>query len=265
MQSLILFLKGIIIGIGKIIPGVSGSMLAFSLGVYEQAILAIANFFQDFKQHSWYLFKLGSGILIAILLFSNLVIFMLDKFYLYTIILFIGLIAGTIPSIIKKVKVTKKINLIYLLLAILLVYSINAIRPSSFVLNTDNLLDFLLIIGLGFIDALTMIIPGISGTATFMMLGCYDFVLTIFSNPFANLLNTSLFFLGVILGIIIVSYVIFYILSHYPEQLYLLIIGFSLSSLFYLGLKIISFITLTNILPCLILGLVGFLISFKLD
>ena len=83
MQSLILFLKGIIIGIGKIIPGVSGSMLAFSLGVYEQAILAIAHFFQDFKHHSWYLFKLGSGIVLAILLFSNLVIFMLDKFYLY--------------------------------------------------------------------------------------------------------------------------------------------------------------------------------------
>ena len=42
-----LIIKGLIIGIGKIIPGVSGSMLAISLGEYENMLSAVNNYFKD--------------------------------------------------------------------------------------------------------------------------------------------------------------------------------------------------------------------------
>ena len=46
-----LILKGFIIGVGKIIPGVSGSMLAISMGIYQQMIDSIINFFNNIKQN----------------------------------------------------------------------------------------------------------------------------------------------------------------------------------------------------------------------
>lgn len=102
MTSLILILKGFLVGIGKIIPGVSGSLIAFSLGIYEKAIDAINNFFSDLKNNILFLGKIGVGVLIAILVFSKLILYFIDNYYVYTITLFIGLIAGTTPSILKK-------------------------------------------------------------------------------------------------------------------------------------------------------------------
>ena len=49
MKSMILFIKGIIIGIGKIVPGVSGAVLAVILKVYDKGINAIVNFKNDIK------------------------------------------------------------------------------------------------------------------------------------------------------------------------------------------------------------------------
>ena len=83
MNNIILFFKGFIVGLGKIIPGVSGSLLAFSLGIYEKAIDAINNFFSDIKENILFLGKIGLGVVLAILLCSKLIIFLLNHYYLY--------------------------------------------------------------------------------------------------------------------------------------------------------------------------------------
>ena len=74
MDSIRLILKGILIGIGKIIPGVSGSMLAISMGIYQQMIDSIINFFNDIKNNLKFLLKIGIGVLIAIMFFSNIIL-----------------------------------------------------------------------------------------------------------------------------------------------------------------------------------------------
>ena len=68
-----LIIKGIIIGIGKIIPGVSGSMLAISKGIYQKLIDSINNFFKDIKNNSIFLIKVIIGTLISIIFFSNVI------------------------------------------------------------------------------------------------------------------------------------------------------------------------------------------------
>ncbi len=265
MQNIKLTLKGIIIGLGKIIPGVSGSMLAFSLGVYEDAINAITNFKNNLKKNILFLSYLGIGIVISILLFSNLLIYLLNNYYDFTIMLFIGLIAGTIPSVLKKVTLKKKRNIIFLFLALFIVYLIGILKITVPFKPKPNILSYAYIILLGFIDATTMIIPGISGTATFMMLNAYNFVLDVFSNPFKNLLASFLFFSGILLGIILISMLINYLLKNKKEELYLLIIGFSLSSLIYLFLKLLPKLILGNIFYYLLLFIIGFVISYKMD
>ena len=99
-----LLFKGIIIGIGKIIPGVSGSMLAVSMGLYENLIYSVNNFFDNPKKNFFFLTKLAIGVLIGIVLFSNIIKYFLEEYYIYTMTLFIGLILGGIITI-KKVGV----------------------------------------------------------------------------------------------------------------------------------------------------------------
>ena len=62
------FFKGLIIGIGKIIPGVSGSVLALLLGVYKKSIEYINNFKNNKKESIKYLLPLGAGTLLSIIL-----------------------------------------------------------------------------------------------------------------------------------------------------------------------------------------------------
>ena len=103
MKSMILFIKGIIIGIGKIVPGVSGAVLAVILKVYDKGINAIVNFKNDIKNNIKFLICNGLGIGIGIILFSKIIVFMLDNYYVYTMLLFIGIIIGGIPSITKEI------------------------------------------------------------------------------------------------------------------------------------------------------------------
>ncbi len=265
MNSIVLIVKGFIIGTGKIIPGVSGSLLAFALGVYEDAILAITHFFKDIKGNIIYLGKLGLGIICSIILFSNLVIYLLDKYYVYTIMLFVGLICGTMPYILKEVKISRKRNILFIFLALFIVYCINYFKTSTIFIPQNNILNYFYIIFIGFIDAATMIIPGISGTATFIMMGCYDFVLHIFSNPFANIFYFILFALGIFIGIGFISLVISYLLKKHKEPLFLMIIGFSISSIWYLILKILPLLNFGNIITVILLYIIGFILSLTVE
>ena len=102
-----LVLKGFIIGIGKIIPGVSGSMLAISMGIYQQMIDSVINFFIDIKNNLKFLLKIGVGVLIAIMFFSNIILKCLEKYYIITMFFFIGLIVGSFKDIKKEIHTTK--------------------------------------------------------------------------------------------------------------------------------------------------------------
>ena len=77
-----LILKGFLIGIGKIIPGVSGSLLAISLGVYDKAINSLVNLSNNFKENIYFLGKLAIGVVIAIMFFSNVIAYLLNSHYL---------------------------------------------------------------------------------------------------------------------------------------------------------------------------------------
>ena len=264
MQSIMLILKGFVIGIGKIVPGVSGSLIAFLLGIYEKAIDSVTNFFSDIKNNILFLSKVGLGVVLSIILLSRIIIIMLNNYYSYTLALFIGLICGTVPFVLKKVKITKKKNTVYIFLAILLTISLNNLKTNNVYIPSNTIFDYLYIGIIGFIDALTMIIPGISGTATFMMLGCYNFVLKIFSNPFFSITYSLLFGIGLLIGIIVVSKFVSYMLNRFPEQFFLIIVGFLFSSIICLVINITDFININNIIPIIILYFCGFVGSYKL-
>lgn len=259
-----LIMKGMIIGIGKIIPGVSGSLLAISLGVYEKAIDSLININKDSK-NIVFLGKIGIGILISIIFFSKIILYFLNNYYLYTMIFFIGLMMGNIPSSIKIVKQAKKKDIIYLLLSLLLVYIIYKFKSPIVYSPNISFNNFIIIFMLGVTDAITMIVPGISGTALFMMLNCYHFIMDLFSNLFSKIYFTVTFGIGVIIGILITGYIMNKLLTKHKEKVHLVILGFTISSLIVLLIPIIKMINPFNVIPLAILLILGFIISKKLE
>jgi uncharacterized membrane protein len=89
-----LFIKGFIVGIGKIIPGVSGAMLALNFHLYEKLIDSITSFYKKPKENSIFLLTFGLGALISIIFFSNIILFLLINYRFITMMFFLGLITG---------------------------------------------------------------------------------------------------------------------------------------------------------------------------
>ncbi len=96
------FFKGILIGSGFILPGVSGGALAAVFGVYERIISFLAHLNRDFKENVLYLIPLGLGGMTGVFLFSFVVSFFLGTYETQILWLFIGCILGTIPTLWKQ-------------------------------------------------------------------------------------------------------------------------------------------------------------------
>ena len=168
-----LFLKGIIVGIGAIAPGLSGSLLLVILGLYEKLINSIANLFKNFKKNLIFLIPLGIGIFLGIVTFSRLINFVLENYEIQTRLAFLGLLIGTIPLFFKEVKKKKKLNKKhFLLMGIAFLLGLGVLfSPSIGASETINIFQSFL---LGFIGIGATIVPGVSGTAVLSVLGLYD-------------------------------------------------------------------------------------------
>ena len=133
-QIIILLVKGFIMGIANIIPGVSGGTLAMTLGIYEQFISSISHFFSKLKENLNFLIPILLGIGLSLLSMSRVIDYSYQNFPLPTTLFFVGLVLGGIPMIYHKVKDEKKS------------------KPSNAIifLSTFSLVIFMSIIGLIF-------------------------------------------------------------------------------------------------------------------
>lgn len=257
MQTFILFFKGLIIGIGKVIPGVSGSLLAISLGVYEKSLEKIENLFKNFNENIRFLLPLGVGIMFSVLIGSKILLYFFETYYIYTVVFFIGLILGTVPNLINNNQKNYKDWFLISTVFIILFFLYTKVNFQEFI-PKNNFFSYFYIIFLGFIDALTMVMPGISGTATYMMLGSYNFILNLFSNPFLHIGYCLLFGIGLLFGTILTIKLVNFCFKKYSQITWDIILAFLLSSIFFLLLKIIDLINSTNLFSLLLLFIIGF-------
>ena len=234
-MNLKLIIKGFIVGVGKIIPGVSGAMMAMLLGIYEDLMEAVTRFFDDKKKHFWLLLNFGIGLFLAIVLFSKIILFLLNNYYDVTIYLFLGLITGTVLKFKKSIQFSKK-NLFLFVIAFLFLFIMPFLKSDGSFVFQNQVLQYLYVALLGMIDALTSIVPGISGTAIFMMLGSYEFVLSILGNPFSFLF--ILYALGMVVGVILTCYLMYYLLKRRKEEVNIVIFAFAIASLVLLFLNV---------------------------
>lgn len=166
-----LLIIGFIIGIGKILPGVSGSVLAIRFNIYDKVIFTLSTFFKDIKNNSIFLFKLAFGFLLATIFGSKILYFIFAKYEYFLKIIFVILILTGLPELIKKSK-----SITSIIIMSIFIYGILTIINN--VIYNCNMNYFIA----GGIEAFSTIIPGISGTAIYINLGWYDEILQLFGN-----------------------------------------------------------------------------------
>ena len=174
-------LRGIVIGVANIIPGVSGGTMMVSMGVYDTLIHCITHLFKEFKKSILTLLPYAAGMLIGILAFASVIHWGLENHPLPTNALFIGLILGGLGPLLKKIE-KKKINaaavIAFVLLFALIIWM--GLQNRDSIQNADtiemNVGQMLIMVVLGVIASGTMIIPGVSGSLVLMLLGYYKAV-----------------------------------------------------------------------------------------
>lgn len=277
-KNISLVIKGFIIGIANIIPGVSGGTLAITLGIYEKLIETIGHFFSNLKENLKFLIPIGVGAGLSIVVLSNIIKYSLKYYKLPTTLFFVGLIVGGLPLLVKKIKEDKNYkkdysNYVVLVITFVLVAMFAFMKDSGakVVLEHMMFIDYLKLFLVGVVAAGTMVIPGISGSFVLMLLGYYEPIINVISDVthFNNIINNGLiilpFGLGIIIGIVVIARIIEYLLSKQPIKTYYGIIGFVCASLIAILMPLFSLtFNIANILIGLVLMFVGIIIAYKL-
>ena len=181
MRFIFNILKGVVMGIANVIPGVSGGTMAVTMGIYDKMIFAINNLFKKFFKSVKILAPIFIGMGLGIVFSSLIIEKLLGKFPLQTNSVFIGLILGGFPMIIRKVKgkspkIAGSLCFLFffaLIIVLQLMYSGAGSADIEFTFS-----DMVLLFVIGIIASATMIIPGVSGSMVLMILGYYETVIT---------------------------------------------------------------------------------------
>ena len=275
MRNIILMLKGMLIGVANIIPGVSGGTLMITLGLYEEVINTISHFFENFKKNVKFIIPIGIGMVVSILLLSKVISFCLDKYPFPTTFFFIGLILGGIPLLWKRASGAKrKISnwvVFGITFGIIMLFTFS--KSSNYFVSLDNLdiYGYVKLFVIGIISAATMVIPGISGSFVLMLLGYYEPIV----NTIKDLTNMELFGrnililapfgIGIVVGIILVAKLIEYLLNRYPVKTYYGVLGFVLASIIAIIVPILKVSpSILEVIISVILVIVGGITAYKL-
>lgn len=274
-EKIFLVLKGFVIGIANIIPGVSGGTLAITLGIYEDLIKAISHFFSNIKENLKLLIPIFIGMVLSLAILSNVIGYSLEHYPIPTTLFFVGLILGGLPLLVKHIKGKEKSisNWIVFLITFLIVAVFAFLKSGNAMVDLSNLSigGYLLLFIVGVVAAATMVIPGISGSFVLMLLGYYEPIINIireftkFKNFTSNFIILAVFGIGVLLGIIVIAKIIEYLLEKQPIKTYYGIIGFVLASMISIIMPLLELeFVISQVIIGIILLLVGMVIAYKL-
>jgi len=257
-----LFLKGIIVGLGGVSPGLSGSVLLILFGLYQKTLDALATLPKRFRENIRFLLPLSSGMLLGVLLFGKVLDYFLNHHEVLTRFTFLGLILGTIPLFWKEVRkkgFSARYYAVILLSAIVGTF-LFTINPNGFAqLEELNLLQSVL---LGIAVAASAIIPGVDPAVLLSTLGFYEVYVAALAAVDLSVLLPMLAGLGA--GAVLISAVMGFLFRQIYTLIFSVIFGVFLSMIpnmltprCYTGFS-------ENAVGAVLAVLIGFLISWLL-
>ena len=229
------FLVSILIGIGVVLPGVSGSAIAILVGIYDKVLTVLNDSSIKTLKKIIILFPIIIGIMVGVIIFGNILLKIYEYYEFQMKYIFIGLIFGGVPILANELKDNGGVLKPFTNFAIAIIFSVIfslllIVIPS--VISYDNVSNLnpikLFIAGILYISG--KIIPGISSSFFMMLLGMYEKVLIMLSNPFSlsyfEWISFIPFIIGIIVGVIILIKVVNYLFNKHLSLTYSIIIGF---------------------------------------
>ena len=222
VSSIFRVLQGALIGLGAVLPGISGGVLCVIFGVYQPIMEVLSNPFKALKKHIRMLIPIGIGIVIGFLGVAKLLGFLLTRFENPSVCLFVGLIAGMIPSLFREAgeQGRNKNSYIALIAAFAVVL---ALLITLRVISVQIVPNFAAYLFCGFCLALSVIAPGMSFSTLLMPLGLYTpFIDGIGNFDFGVLIPGGI---GAALTVILFSQAVNWLMAHHYSVVFHGIIG----------------------------------------
>ena len=243
LQWILDILRGAVIGVSNIIPGVSGGTMAVSMGIYDRVIYAVNNLFKQFKKNFKELLPIIIGVLIGLFAFAALIGTLLGTksseipmTRLPTNFAFIGLILGGLPAIYQRVnmKSAKGPGVVLFLIFLALVVVLPLLNPPEARTVDHSIGTILLMIPLGAIASSTMVIPGISGSMILMLLGYYNPVINAMNDlragDWSSLAILAPYVVGLLVGIVFIAKLMNFLLKKHAALTFSAIFGLVIGS-----------------------------------
>ena len=245
------FILGLFIGLAVIIPGVSGSTVAIMFGLYAALLYAIGNILGDFRRCVKFLIPIGIGVVIGFGAGFLLIQLLLEKYIFVVVCLFVGLMIGASPALLREIKGEKAslIRILLMIIGILIPLAIGASGAITFLLDPTVSEEgasqaftsfpwyrFVLYVPLGIIVSATQLIPGLSATAIMMSFGQFKPIMDsvhldyILENPAFIGLMLCLGG-GFVIGLIIVSKLFSKIIAWRRAAAFYFVVGLSFGSI----------------------------------
>ncbi len=235
---------GIFFGLAVIVPGVSGSTIAIIFGFYAGMLYGLGNILNDFKRCFAFLLPIGIGAIFGFGVGFLLLKELFEAYVFQVVCLFVGLMIGAVPALTKEIKGEKASALRVILFAIGIIIPL-AIGGISIALmggeETTATLTFsvwrmLAYLPLGFVVAITQVVPGLSATAILMAFGQFKPILNsidkdvLLGSPLVLLLLAALG-IGFIIGIVCISRIFSAIIKRHKGTAFYMVVGLSFGSI----------------------------------
>lgn len=274
-------LKGMVIGLANIIPGVSGGTMMVSMGIYDKLIHCITHLFSEFKKSVLFLLPIAVGMGVAIVLSAFGLEYLFANFPVQTNLLFIGLVLGGLPAIWKNVKGNRIQvgHIIACLIFFVLVAGMALMgdKEGAEASLAFNLINVIKLFAVGIIASATMVIPGVSGSMMLLLLGYYNPILDTITGFMKALVHFDIngilagcgvlipFGIGIVVGIFAIAKLIEIIFEKFPLYAYWAIIGLIVSSpVAILLVGTYPAINVLHVVTGAVCLCIGFFISMKL-
>ena len=274
-------LKGMVIGIANVIPGVSGGTMMVSMGIYDKLIHCITHLFSEFNKNVMFLLPIVIGMGIAIIGSSFTIEKAFERFPIQTSLMFVGLVVGGLPAMWKNVKgQTIKpghMAAFMVFFAVVVVMAFMGDTEGNAVDLSFNAINVVKLFSVGVIAAATMVIPGVSGSMMLLLLGYYYPVLSAINSFISDLITLNIdgllagcgvlvpFGIGVVVGIFAIAKLIEIIFSKFPLYAYWAIIGLIVASpIAIIAMGSFPIINVMTVFAGIVSLAVGFVIAMKL-
>ena len=224
MSWIIRLIKGVVIALGFILPGVSGGVLAAILGIYERMLSFLAHIRRNFKADFLYFLPVEIGGILGIGLLSRPLEFLLAHYQVIVLWGFAGAIVGSLPALWQEAESRSKrdkVDWTWLIgtfvISLIILYTL----PYIFGTLPANFATFILA---GALIALGVLVPGLSPSNLLLILGLYSPMLTGFKN--FDLVNVFLpIAIGGILAMLLFAKSMEHLLEHHHSRVFHFILG----------------------------------------